>query len=376
MIIIKTKGSGQLFSEQEIKWENIPSATSFFSTNRNAKRKSNLMSKDHESFENYLSGFFVGYLLGHPNQKLVLEEFLKRYPKSYTKNAYISDLKIFFVYCYQKGLSVEEKLITRGDATAYVDYLLHEKNVSHKTLHRSISVLSSYWEYLISISELNSNIFRNVARKIENKPVIPTKVLNVTQVNHIFSLCEDNYLDQAIFYILFYTGMRVGELVSLIGSSYGVEEEGGKKYRVLRYVAKGDKVVKKVLNNKVVISIDNYLKQMQCMGREVLPNDPLLQPNRNFFDGDGALSLNRAISVSYIRRIFKKYLKHIGITDLSGYSAHSARTTLITSLIEKGCDIYAVSKEVGHADVATTQRCYDRSKRKLAGSLMLIDDLY
>ncbi|MBF0363703.1 MAG: site-specific integrase [Oligoflexia bacterium] len=280
---------------------------------------------------------------------------------------------IFVAYLQGKE---REKLITRGDAATYANYLLHEKNVSHKTLHRNISVLVTYWEYLISIGEVNTNIFRSIVSKFENKPIVPTKVLVSDQVKKIFLLSENSHLDQTIFTILFYTGMRVGELVSLKRNSYVMEEEFGKKHWVLKYVAKRDKVVKKVLNDKFVNVINDYLDYMNEIGREVLASDPLLQPSRNFFREDGTLALNRPISVSYIKRIFKKYFKKIDISEMRGYSAHSARTTLITTLIEKGCDIYAVSKEMGHNDVATTQRCYDRSRRKLADSLLLEKDIY
>ncbi|MBT4760758.1 MAG: tyrosine-type recombinase/integrase [Bdellovibrionaceae bacterium] len=41
---------------------------------------------------------------------------------------------------------------------------------------------------------------------------------------------------------------------------------------------------------------------------------------------------------------------------------HSARATLISSLIENGEDIYYVSQLVNHADIRTTQR-YNKRKR-------------
>lgn len=231
-------------------------------------------------------------------------------------------------------------------------------------------------ESLISISEVNLNVFRHLARKLENKPLVPTKVLTTMQVNNIFHRCQNNLLDNAIFSILFYTGMRISEITVLKGSSYKVEEEFEKKYWILKYTAKGDKLVKKVLNRKVIDSINNYLNFMKESGREVLPDDPLLQPSRNFFNQDGILSLKRPISISFIKRLFKKYYKEIGISNLDGYSVHSARTTLITTLVEKGYDIYSVSKEVGHNDVATTQKCYDRSKRDLGDSPLLNENLY
>ncbi len=67
-------------------------------------------------------------------------------------------------------------------------------------------------------------------------------------------------------------------------------------------------------------------------------------------------------SVDYI---IKHYCKKIGIA--AGISPHSARATVIGSLLDSGCDLYKVSQLVNHSNVKTTQG-YDKRKKSLIDS--------
>lgn len=308
--------------------------------------------------------------------KEIIKEFIERLHSKNTKSGYLKELKKFFQYRINNNLSLKESLMTRGDAISYTEHLIHNQQLAPKTIHRNISALCSYFEYLLEVGIVNSNIFKGISKKIEDKPLVPTKVLSSEQVKEILNLSEKDILHHTVLTILFYTGIRVGELVSLTRESYCEEEEGGEKFNILIYRAKGDKIIKKVLNKAVVKVLNKYLQHMISIDREIKTGEPLLQPMRNFFTECGNQILNRSISTCMVNKIVKKYLRLIGIDKTRGYSAHSARTTLITRLIETGNDIYQVSKEIGHADVATTQRCYDRSKRKLKESLLLNKDIY
>lgn len=320
---------------------------------------------------NFREGIFSKYLSLGMKEIELIEEFLNRFRSRNTRDGYLKELKKFFNYRLRMGLSINEISITKGEVVVYVDFLINEEKLAPKTILRNISALCSYWEYLIEIGIVNVNIFKGIAKKIESTPVIPTKIMSTEQVKEILKLSKNNILHHVIFVILFYTGMRVSELISLTRESYKDEEEFGDLFKVLNYKSKGDKLTKKVLNPKAVESIEIYLSYMKSIGREIVGSAPLLQPFRNFYSCDGEKVLQRPVSKGFINKVFKKYFKMIGIQSLKGYSAHSARTTLVTQLIENGKDIYLVSKEIGHADVATTQRCYDRSKKKLSESLLL-----
>lgn len=325
-----------------------------------------------------MEGVFENYLRQKPEQVQIVTEFLRRFSSTHTSLAYKTELNRFFSYREQEALPMCEKSVTRSEVASYLHHLTHEKKLAPKSIHRSLSALCSYWDYLMERELVSFNAFRGVTRRIEDHPLTPTKALRSDQVRDMLLLANNNPLHSAILHLLFFTGMRVGELTNLTLSCYRDEEELGERYKVLIYRAKGDVIQKRVLHERVVATLDRYLHYRREQGREVTAvDDPLIQPSRNFRTCEGELlSLSRKISVGLVNKIVKKYLRSIGIVNLKGYSAHSARTTLITQLLESGSDIYLVSKEIGHADVSTTQRCYDRSKRKLGESLLLRKDLY
>jgi len=58
-----------------------------------------------------------------------------------------------------------------------------------------------------------------------------------------------------------------------------------------------------------------------------------------------------------IDRVVRKYAAELGLDR--GYSAHSVRTTFITTAIENGAQHEDVQKAAGHRDPSTT-KLYDR----------------
>lgn len=325
--------------------------------------------------QNDYAGIFIKYLSFSSREMAMVNEFLSRFKSNNTRASYLAELKKFFLYRNCNNSPANEISISKGDAASYVEYLDRIEGAAPKSILLSLSALCSYWEYLAELRIVTFNIFKGMSKKFDKKPLTPTKVLSVDQVREIIELSKNNILDYTVLIILFYTGIRVGELISLTRNSYREEEELGEEFKVLVFKAKGDKILKKVLNEIVMEAIEKYLNYMKNICREIKADDPLIQPLKNFYTSDGIYLGNRPISASLINKIMKKYFRLIGIKDLRGYSAHSARTTLVTRLIERGNDIYQVSKEIGHADVATTQRCYDRSKRHLSDSLLL-DNIY
>ena len=88
----------------------------------------------------------------------------------------------------------------------------------------------------------------------------------------------------------------------------------------------------------------------------------LFQPSRNNTNPD---HLNKKLMPASIDFILNKYCRKIGIQ--SKITPHSARATMISSLLEHGCDLYRVSQLVNHSNVKTTQG-YDKRGKKFSDS--------
>ena len=100
---------------------------------------------------------------------------------------------------------------------------------------------------------------------------------------------------------------------------------------------------------------------MKNIGRELKIGDYIFQgsPNQTSFKPNKKL---QGTSVDYI---IKHHCKKIGIE--TKITPHSARATVIGSLLESGCDLYKVSQLVNHSNVKTTQG-YDKRKKSLVDS--------
>jgi integrase/recombinase XerD len=142
--------------------------------------------------------------------------------------------------------------------------------------------------------------------------------------------------DRALIEVLYATGLRVSELVSLRTSDLHVEEgyltcsgKGGKE----RIVPLGDEAASWLLR---------YL-------REARPALTRRSSPRLFVNARGAGTLTR----SGFWRILKGYGKQAGITR--ALSPHVLRHSFATHLLERGADLRAIQMMLGHADLSTTQ---------------------
>lgn len=142
---------------------------------------------------------------------------------------------------------------------------------------------------------------------------------------------------KAIFYIMYYCGLRVGEVVKLNmndikeGDFLLVSSEEGetknKKERLVPMPPHVANMVKTyILNERVGIPLNS--------------DKPL------FVTDNGRIKRNT------IQQQISRYAKALG---LEGISAHTFRHGCATRLIEKGVDIISVKETLGHEAVTTTQ---------------------
>jgi site-specific recombinase XerD len=93
-------------------------------------------------------------------------------------------------------------------------------------------------------------------------------------------------------------------------------------------------------------------------------DDYIFRPTKNPIEAN----LNRPLDPKSLRYIFKKYAKKVGIT--SHVTPHSARSTVIGMLLDKGHGLERVADFVGHKDISMT-KAYNKRRSKLQDSLSL-----
>ena len=148
--------------------------------------------------------------------------------------------------------------------------------------------------------------------------------------------------------ILFATGMRVGELVSLRMADWRADDASfivsGKGSRQRLAVLPDDRSIK---------AVQAYLSGRRSMD---LGHDSL------FVNGSG-----KRISTQGIARVLASTAKGAGV--VVRVTPHMIRHTTATLLLRFGADIRVVQEVLGHASIATTQRYTHISKEHLFDTL-------
>jgi site-specific recombinase XerD len=152
---------------------------------------------------------------------------------------------------------------------------------------------------------------------------------------------EAGVRDRAILEVLFSTGLRVSELVSLDREKVNLESG---EFGVL---GKGGKMRVVFLTDDAKEWLEKYLHMRKD------PYSPLFI-RYSGPKGDGSLSNEkRRLSVRSVERMVDKYRKKAGILDKIG--PHTLRHSFATDLLSHGADIRSVQAMLGHSNISTTQ---------------------
>lgn len=225
----------------------------------------------------------------------------------------------------------------RADIVSYL-YHLQVSGKANSTISRNLASLRSFFHFLLRESAivLDPTLHVNTP-KIEKR--LP-KVLSVNEVEKL--LCGPDGVtpagsrDKAMLELLYATGIRVSELVSL------KLEDVNLSTGFLRCMGKGSKERIIPIGSLAQQTLMHYLS----FGREQFVRDHDAQ----------ALFLNHhgePMSRQGFWKILKKYSRSAGI--LSEITPHTLRHSFATHLLERGADLRAVQEMLGHADISTTQ---------------------
>jgi integrase/recombinase XerD len=172
------------------------------------------------------------------------------------------------------------------------------------------------------------------------------KVLSPAEFKRVIKLVSGNAYakrDTAMLFFSFGLGLRVKEIASL-----NVENVLDRKNKLLkeinlkRHMTKGEKQRHIYLTHpKVRKAVMDYLDERRKLEGDLFNyRSPLFRSQKGSrFTPNG------------LQQLFHRMFKDAGLV---GASSHSGRRTFATCLIEKGIDIKAVSRLMGHASIAMT----------------------
>jgi integrase/recombinase XerD len=281
----------------------------------------------------------------------MLSEFkqgLEREGKSpLTIQAYAKDIEQFMNWL-DETIGYVSEIITETDIREYRQFLNLNKKLKVTSINRKVKSIVQFQRFLYKRGICKEEV--ELRKVLQRNNIELDYEVNVVEKQDLYRLkrtieAVGNKRDILIYYLLFATGVRCSELVSVELEDIQITDRNGKNNYsfVLIRNGKGDKVRKINLNSQVVTAIRAYL--------EVRPNclsNRLLQGQRG--------SLTRLA----INKILEKYSKKAQL-DFN-VSPHMARHTFCSNLIKEGkVDPKTVALLSGHSSVDTLYRFYVNS---------------
>ncbi len=249
--------------------------------------------------------------------------------------AYRRDLNKFALFCEQRRLklaAVERRQI--------VDFLgrLYQQGLDSRSVARQLVTLRNFFRFLLQ----EGAVRHDPVEHIESPRVwkrLP-KYLSLEEVERLLAVDKAEQplelRDRAMLEVLYATGLRVSELVSLKVSD--LQLEAG----LVRCLGKGSKERVVPLGRKAQAALEDYLRR----GR------PLLiarRPSPYLFVSRRGGRMTR----QNFWHLLRQRARAAGLR--APLTPHTLRHSFATHLLERGADLRAVQLLLGHADISTTQ---------------------
>ncbi|MBE0586759.1 MAG: site-specific tyrosine recombinase XerD [Hydrogenophaga sp.] len=264
---------------------------------------------------------------------LWLEEGLSRN----TLDAYRRDLALFGQWLAARGTALPEA--GESDINAY--FAERHAQTRATTANRRLTVFKRYFRWALRERLVTADpTLRLMAAR---QPLRVPKTMSEAQVEALLNAPDTGtplgQRDRAMLELMYASGLRVSELVTLKTFHVGLNEH------VLRITGKGNKERLVPFGQIAGQWLQTWLGQGR---REVLGS---LQSEDLFVTSRGSHA-GEAMTRAMFWQLVKKYALVAGIT--SPLSPHTLRHAFATHLLNHGADLRAVQMLLGHADISTT----------------------
>jgi len=252
-------------------------------------------------------------------------------------DSYARDLQGLAEFAAGQGKGVEA--LTRPELEGHVRALMAEGR-SPRSVARAVACYRGFFRFLVIDGRLTVNPADDL-RPPRAWKVLP-RYLAVEDVDRLIEQpvvgTARGLRDRALIELLYATGMRVSELLSLRPADVNLDAS------YLTCSGKGNKQRIVPIGDEATDWVRRYVRE----GRPALlgkRSSPRLFVNAK----GGGPGLTRV----GFWKILKVYARQAGLTK--GLSPHMLRHSFATHLLERGADLRAIQMMLGHADLSTTQ---------------------
>ncbi len=267
----------------------------------------------------------------------------------HTRRAYKQDVA-HFIKTMGLRTTDELRLVNRAAVIAWSNRM-KEEGAKPRTIRRRMSSLSSLFAHLIDHRAAEVNPVRDIKRPRVNRRQGTTRAFSTKEARQLLDAPDASTLiglrDRAILSVGLQAGPRRSEIASLCVRDFHVNSG----HKSLHFIRKGGEDLSLAVNPQTSVRIEAYLA---AAGHGDDRDGPLFRPTAN--NGKRQES-RRGLHPDQIDRIVRHHVEVVGLG--AGYSAHSMRSTFITTALANGAALEDVQRDCGHSDPTTTLM-YDR----------------
>jgi integrase/recombinase XerD len=254
-----------------------------------------------------------------------------------TLESYERDITYFISYLNHQGLHVLE----RTEKLHILNYLLSlkQQGKAAATVSRNMVSIRAFFQFLMRERMIthDPSLYMETPKLEKRLP----KVMTVAEVEQLLNTPQTTTThglrDKAMLELLYATGIRVSELISLN------TEDVNLGMGFVRCIGKGSKERIIPLGRIAAQYLNDYIQQKR---------PKLLKAGKE----EKALFINHLgtrLTRQGFWKIIKKIAKEAAIDK--EITPHTLRHSFATHLLENGADLRAVQEMLGHADISTTQ---------------------
>lgn len=251
-----------------------------------------------------------------------------------TLQAYQNDLKKLQLFFEKQGINSVAKISETG-LNSYI-LSLEREGLSPSTVSRNIASIKAFLLFLIKkrvIQEDPSERLKPPKVMKKNPQIIEAKLVDklLAQPN---IKTKKGIRDKAILELLYATGMKVSELITLKVGDINLDK---------RFITCGERRERNIpFGKSAKTALVEYLKVRNIFTDIDPDNNDILFLN----------STGEQLSRQGLWKILKNYARAAGLSDIN---PNSIRHSFAAHLLENGADLGSVQEFLGHADITTTQ---------------------
>ena len=274
--------------------------------------------------------------------------FEKRH-SPHTITSYRNDLEQFLAHI-QANFQLENLLEADHNNIRSWIVSLSEAKILPISINRKIATLKSFYKFLLVKGHLqNIPTGRIKPLKVAKKTPQFIEESNLLQLfdNFVFSDDFEGTRDRLVMELLYGTGMREAELLTLKDKNIDFQNTQ------ITVLGKGNKQrIIPITRSLSLLIADYQAKKIASNFQNITLNNSLIVTDK----GETAYPM-------LIYRIVRKYLDMITTNDKR--SPHVLRHTFATHLLNKGADLNAIKEILGHSSLSATQIYTHNSLEKL-----------